>query len=48
MSLREPLGLIDHIALLDLVDLIALIVIIDLTGLREQIQRDLTEDQQSF
>ena len=42
MSLRELIGLIDHI---DLVDLRALIVLIDLTDLREQLQRDLTKDQ---
>ena len=41
MSLRELIGLIDHI---DLVDLRALIVLIDLTDLREQLQRDLTKD----
>ena len=45
MSLRELIGLIDHI---DLVDLRALIVLIDLTDLREQLQRDLTKDPKGF
>ena len=45
MSLRELIGLIDHI---DLVDLRALIVLIDLTDLREQLQRDLMKEQQNF